>query len=126
MSILTTNGLLRYVNTILKQIMELVHVCVCTVYCCCCYCVTFLHQLQLPNAQPICQLNFVSHFWKWSQNALKTIFDVFCQFFGLTLKCNFLSHLLMLFCEVVGAQRAPNEGPKCPPMPSAGAIKKGP
>ena len=71
--------------------------------------------------------DFVSCFWKWSQNAFKkTIFDVFCQFFGPTFKCNFLSHLLMLFCEVVGARRAPNEGPKGPPMPSAGARRRGP
>ena len=54
------------------------------------------------------------------------VFAVFCQFFGPTFKCNFLCHLFMLFCEVVGAQRAPNEGPKGPPMPSAGARRKGP
>ena len=59
-------------------------------------------------------------------NFLKTIFADFCQFFGPTFKCNFLSHLLMLFCEVVGAQRASNEGPKGPSMPSAGARRKGP
>ena len=62
-------------------------------------------------------LEFVSRFWKWSQNAFKK--NNFCQFFGPT-------HLLMLLCEVVGAQRAPNEGPKGPPMPSAGARRRGP
>ena len=52
-------------------------------------------------------LDFVSCFWKGSQNAFKkTIFAIFCKFFGSTFKCNFLSHLLMLFCEVVGARRA--------------------
>ena len=50
---------------------------------------------------------------------------VFGVFFGTTFKCNFLSHLLMLFCEVLGARRAPNEGPKGPPMPSTGARRKG-
>ena len=68
-------------------------------------------------------LDFVSHFWKWSQNAFKK--TTFASFFP-TFKCNFLSHLLMLFCEVVGAQRAPNEGLETRPMPSAGAIRKGP
>ena len=29
-------------------------------------------------------------------------------------------------CEVVGAQRAPNEGPKGLPMPSAGARRRDP
>ena len=57
-------------------------------------------------------LDFVSRFWKWSQNVfLKTIFDDFCQFFGPT----FLSHLLILFCEV---------GPQCPLQELEGRARR--
>ena len=37
----------------------------------------------------------------------------------------YVGSFLILFCEVMGAQRVPNEGPKAPPMPSAGARRKG-
>ena len=53
-------------------------------------------------------------------------FTFFVSFLAQLLNANFLSHLLMLFCEVVGARRAPNEGSKGPPMHSAGARRKGP
>ena len=62
------------------------------------------------------------------KNALK---NNICQFFGPTLNAIFSviywrRSYWILFCYVVRAQRASNEGLKGPPIPFAGARKQGP
>ncbi len=59
---------------------------------------------------------------------------IFADFYGITSDtiflaiclCRKLFNTIFEMCEELGAQRAPNEGPKGPQMPSAGARRKGP